>query len=249
MKEFTVVIPLIPLHDRELKRIFKTLATEAHLVQEVIICRSESKMSNSQAIQSKFENWARKAGLKVPITCSLTADQAYDGTNRNRGWLIAESPFVAFIDADDDYRKDRLTLLLSTFKRTNCDAILHNYEEDAALWPAEKGLEFSTSSGPIQAYLLGTEDPGDLSVPISDGDGRVLQIHHAHASVRTEVAARAMYTGIFPGADTELCKKLILAGLNVQYMNEKLSNWNRKRSLRYRLRLFKKRLSKRRLSS
>jgi hypothetical protein len=60
-------------------------------------------------------------------------------------------------------------------------------------------------------------------------------IHHAHLSINRE-SVNLRYLDIFPGADTEFCKRLIVSGAKVFYTNKKLSFWNRNRSVRYLLR-------------
>jgi hypothetical protein len=55
--KFTVVVPLIPQHDFEVKRILKLLANEQNLIERVIICRSETKDSG-RAARNRYKKYA-----------------------------------------------------------------------------------------------------------------------------------------------------------------------------------------------
>jgi hypothetical protein len=241
VRPFSIVIPLVPDHDSELRRLFGTLAYEDDLIEEIIICRSETSIKSHPRIEAKFRKYARKAGLTAVIELDSIPEQAWDGPNRNRGIERARGELIAFIDADDFYQLNRLHTILKAFEASSCDAVLHNYELDPKQWnPSAQAIPiFNESTLEILSYT----GPQDLITPIVSENGDTVAIHHAHLSVRTKSIKGLRYTARFPGADTEYCKKLILESLYIAYSPAKLSFWNRKRSVRYKFRLLKRKFS------
>ena len=241
MEKVSVVIPLIPQHDSELLRIFKEISNESEIISEVIICRSETIGIFSNYTLRRYIKWAHAAGLTSKIILSSIKDSAPDGVNRNRGWEIATGNYVVFLDADDSYARNRISSVISTMKHNNYDLFLHNYALEE-----ESLAEVLRKDTALQAVSLKVSDSHlskDGLDPITDSSGNVLQIHHAHISIRNSSIVRKLkFTNRFPGADTEFCKRAVSSELNCGYSSLKLSKWSRDRSLRYKVRLLRKKL-------
>ena len=233
---FTVVIPLIPQHDFEIKRILKLLADEQHLIEKVIICRSETKGSVSK-IRKRYLKYAKSVGFNKEIIVNSVKHVARDGTNRNRGWKLASTKYVAFMDADDLYSNTRLSTLLNFFDLTGADALLHNYNSLSLSNEINNEMTCHNIKIAVEKNKEGTDY-------LVDTFGNALKVHFAHVTVRNEIRDILMFTDRFPGADWEFATQLVSRGLNVQYLTQELSAWSRNRSIRYRLRLYKMRLSK-----
>jgi len=233
---FTVVVPLIPQHDFEIKRILKLLANEQHLIEKVIICRSETKGSVSK-VKKRYLKYAKSVGFKKEINVDIVKHVARDGTNRNRGWKLASTKYVAFMDADDLYSNTRLSTLLNFFDSTDADALLHNYSSLSLSTEIHNELRCQNMK-----IVVAKDDKGtDYLVDIL---GNEVKVHFAHITVRNDIKDILMFTDKFPGADWEFATQLVSQGLNVQYLTQELSAWSRNRSIRYRLRLYKLRLTK-----
>jgi glycosyltransferase involved in cell wall biosynthesis len=233
---FTVVIPLIPQHDFEIKRILRLLAKEQHLIKEVIICRSETKISEA-SIKRRYAKYANSVGFDREINVNCVSSIARDGTNRNRGWQTATTEYVAFMDADDLYAEMRLTKLIEAFKSTRADGILHSYS--SSVLPREfcDTPEIATRTISVKKNEIGVDC-------LVDSLGNELKVHFAHITVRNQVKDSLMFTDRFPGADWEFATQLVSQGFNVQYLNQELSAWSRNRSTRYKARLYRMKLAK-----
>ena len=233
---FTVVIPLIPQHDQEIKRILRLLANEQNLIQEVIICRSESRTSNSK-IERKFLKFAKGAEFLKEIKVDCVRNIARDGTNRNRGWAQASSEYVAFMDADDLYSQNRLSVLLNLFTVSKADAIVHNYNSDGS--PKSINPEEIPKSRRVE--LKNDLDGQAYMVDYLENE---LKVHYAHITVRNDLKSKIMFTDRFPGADWQFAVGVVKSGFDLEYVNEELSAWSRKRSIRYIIRIYRMRFVK-----
>jgi glycosyltransferase involved in cell wall biosynthesis len=223
---FTVVIPLIPQHDFEIKRILKLLANEQNLIHQVIICRSETKGSISK-IERKFQKYARQAAFYKDIKVDCVKTVARDGTNRNRGWKRALSEYVVFLDADDLYSQNRLSVLLHVFAVNKPDAIVHNYSSEGFPSKIEKLQLPKANNVYTKIDKLG-------NACLIDESEIEIKVHFAHITVRNELRNTLMFTDKFPGADWEFAVGVVNSGSNMVYLNEELSAWSRNRSFRYR---------------
>jgi len=231
---FTVVIPLIPQHDLEIKRILKLLANEQNLIHQVIICRSETKGSISK-IERRFQKYARQVAFYKEIKVDCVKEVARDGTNRNRGWKRALSEYVVFIDADDLYSPTRLMILLDLFLLNQPDAIVHNYSADGS--PSEINILKTQNLKNVRR-----DNDTEGYAYLADEAGNKLKVHFAHITVRNELKNILMFTDRFPGADWEFAVGVVDSGSRMIYLNEELSAWSRKRSFRYIVRIYRMKL-------
>lgn len=237
MEPFTVIIPLIPQHDQLLKKILLDLSAEEDLIHEIIVSRSESFLPRF-ILEAKFNNWAKKLDMRTKIRVSSVRTKAADGSNRARAWEMASTTYVAFMDADDRYAKNRLSIILKIFTDTNCDGVIHNYFEDDSSFDhteSRDSLAFITQLSPPRTS-------GEEFGTITDVMGRSLPLHYAHLSVKNKLRESINYSDRFPGADIEFCQKILTSGRLLYYTPVKLSKWSRNRSFRYKLRLIRNRL-------
>lgn len=236
MREFSVVVPLIPEHDRELKSLMLYLKSQSEFIHELVISRSETLPRKHEKVLRKYQKWSNQIGLSFDLKLISSPGIAFDGTNRNRGTLEATAPYIAYLDADDEYSPEMFQILSNVFTESQCDAILHNYSLDASEIKKSKVelITYFELDYPEDKSLLDFENPisgkNSISTP---------RIHHAHLTIKRQ-AVEELYLDIFPGADTEYCKRLIRNGKKVIYIKNELSFWNRERSLRYKIRLAKK---------
>lgn len=236
MLKFSVIVPLIPEHDPDLRQLFRYLKTQEDYIYELIVCRSETPLHRMESVERKYQKWLSELSIRFELIVLFIPEQAYDGTNRNRGLAVSKSDYIVFLDADDQYNSKMFTILSSAFLNAHCDAVLHNFTYDIK--------ELNTEPKMVSDYQLleYSQDSSslDFSTPISLANSRNSpRIHHAHLSINKN-KIRANFLDIFPGADTEYCKRIIHQGARVLYIDEKLSFWNRKRSFRYKIRLAKK---------
>ena len=229
------------MHDKEIFRILPYLAANNAWIKEVIVCRSETPEHQIKKIEKKFQKWAKKFGLGVPLILSSVSYVANDGRNRNRGIFLSSGEFIAFLDADDRYAPGMFNVLNQIFALTSAKGILHSYAMDRAAM--ESSFEFMPAK--LNKLVYSKEATSlEFNIPIQiEGESDLPIIHHAHLTVRRD-AVTEEYLDIFPGADTEFCKRLILSGVEVLHIDQKLSYWNRKRSIRYHLRRLRFKLFK-----
>lgn len=230
MAKYSVVIPLIPQHDREMGRIFHELRQSRELLEEIIICRSESLIAQRR-IKKRMLRLAKRSGINSEIVkFSFVSKKATAGENRNRGWNLATGSHVAFMDADDSYATYRLSIIDKFLVSSGGAAAVHNIGEHF-----QDTLNFEPEMGNVRKIQL--DDSGNFSA-----GGTVVAFHYAHLTLETSLRDKYQYTDIFPGEDLELVKRMTVDGVAISHFGVELSHWNRKRSFRYEIRRLRKRI-------
>jgi hypothetical protein len=145
---------------------------------------------------------------------------------------------VAFLDADDLYAKNRLSIVLESFRNNEADAIVHNYNSSGGVSSDFECLTAKDLS--VSKVVLGKNFQANDH--LADLNGNELKVHFAHITVRNEIKNKLMFTDRFPGADWEFATSLVKLGFEMRYIDAELSAWNRNRSARYLVRIYKMRL-------
>ena len=107
--------------------------------------------------------WARGA-TRNPLRVHAAADPRYRivrhemqrglGAARNTGLARVETPYTAFLDADDLLRPDALTRLANTLDRTSSDFVVGAY---VRLRPDAEGPGYTP--GEVQPWVASATDP------------------------------------------------------------------------------------------
>lgn len=242
MPFFDVVVPLIPQHDSQMNRIFSVLSRQNVGIGQVVLARSET-WAPKKYLEYKFRKSAHLVGLKCTITVAPIRSMNTDGSNRNRGWKLCQNEYVVFLDADDNYSDDMLEVIQKCIESTGADAIIHNFKSED-LEPEDKSLNLGSSKPPIRAFLAKKKDSNSEFFAIVNGEGEELKVHFAHLTIRRKLIDEFRYSDRFPGADQELVQRLVRDDVRVFYILKQLSSWSRERSLRYLVRIYRKRLFK-----
>jgi glycosyltransferase involved in cell wall biosynthesis len=122
---FSIVIPIYPPHLNFIPRIINNIILSENstvLISEIILCISEINSEISNKITEAYKE------LKIPITISFVSEPKNASQNRNRGWELAKSEYICFLDADDIYHPERFNILKEIIEENNYpDAIVGSY--------------------------------------------------------------------------------------------------------------------------
>jgi glycosyltransferase involved in cell wall biosynthesis len=117
---FTIVIPVYPPHfyllDRLIDNINSFDISTDFSIKEIIIAASQC------------DNLTITSESKYPIIFDLTQEPCNAAKNRNRGWNKVSGDWVVFLDCDDYYHPDKLTVTAEIIsKNFNADCFVHSY--------------------------------------------------------------------------------------------------------------------------
>ena len=207
MSRVTVVVPLIPSHDRFLPELFACLVTDRDVLDKIVISRSHFGWKRKSLFVDETRRVAEEFELIDKLEFSLSRWRNAAGRNRNLGWKKVQSKWTAFVDADDLYLPNRLSSLL-TFAESNSDTVnlvLHGYEyQPNENWDCDfsRNLPVSGEITSISSSIIfdatfpngirrtrkerDQQGGTNLTIPIPGSDS-CHEVPHGHSFVRTEV--------------------------------------------------------------
>ena len=191
------IIILVPQHEQFLERLLVNVANSEPEFDEVVVVASGFG-PGVWRVKKQVSKTVRNARV-------LSQPLASAGSNRNAGARSAKSEILVFLDADDAYSLARNQVIRDIFSQTNADLFLHSFL--AFTDYQEVFQRFGDPPAAVSSTLLGNESllpftfPGGARSRESEISGNspstnllwdrtqgLFEIHHAHCSVRREVA-------------------------------------------------------------
>ena len=240
-KIFSIVIPVVEKHDMFLPSLISELGKEAHLIEEIIICRSGLDESKRNQYIYWLNQFTMNQEEVTPIFLESSRQSRNAGGNRNVGARRAKSEWIAFIDADDKYSEKRLSILKKVIEQNvGVNLILHSYTYQNELdeFPLIQVNEQKTFEPILNDVLFDenfsnsySEKDTNINVPTSAG-GRS-RVHHGHVTVRKSVFDKIQYLNEGVAEDGKFCRRVLreLGGviylavpLSIYMVNESATN-------------------------
>jgi glycosyltransferase involved in cell wall biosynthesis len=232
--KYSIIIPIVPKHYKYVKKLFKELETENDIIKEILLCASSQNYQARKKLDSIVleTSFAKKVRI-LESSANLTA-----GENRNRGIHAATGDLLAFLDADDSYYKARLKTLLYYFDTFKVEAIVHNYFRLAprffmtlnkffhkpVIIPCEQ-IKKSTFQNMTRNQNLEIGIYGETNIIVPNKKFNNYKIHHGHLTIRRNNTI--FYSKRYPGEDGEYCRNLLEKGINLVFISQKLSIYDR----------------------
>jgi hypothetical protein len=230
---FSIVIPVVPKHDRYLNDVFACLSTESNLIREIIVARSEIAPHKVK----KYEKFLRKISSeynledKVILSGEPRACLAY--ANLNRGWRLAKSEYVTFLGADDLYAPYRLSVInevldhypesnlilhgaffedqsttnaqVNKFKQLDSDDFLGHFVKERII----DSSEIYKATFPTGKRDFLSECFENTSIKIPTNEFEVDLFTQGNATVKTRLREKVVYKQLQYGEDGVLCLDIL----------------------------------------
>ena len=229
----SVVVPLVPAHDRYLESLVEQLKSDAQIIDKIVLARSSARSSHVTLLSKIAEELSNAHGMTIELLPTSRAKLA--GHNRNRGWERVTSPYTAFLDADDRYAPYRLQHLLEVAEDSASDLVLHDFvvgTDDSIEFPDDSWTEkdlIGTESLYLATFPEGRQRrkegsaPGDTNVAVPLGHHRPRGVHHGHIFVRTSLRRDFSFGSLYPGEDGQFCRDVLWSKRSVTYVPARLS--------------------------
>jgi hypothetical protein len=232
---FSIVIPLVKDHDVYIPKLFATLSIENDQIVEIIIARSHLPANQADKFERYVNSCASDVGLANKVVFENSEYKQNAAQNRNAGGSRANSDWICFLDADDEYSEYRLRYLsLIIRKYPEVNLILHSYTYKSELqnWsmPANLKKSIDQVEAETQDFSENKESKNsNLTVPLKNtGNNR---IHHGHITVKKKVFQETKFLIDQPGQEDGLfCNVVLSEHGNVKYFPLPLSIYNVERS-------------------
>lgn len=232
-KSVTVVVPLVPAHDKFVPNLIEQLSQERDVIASVVLSRSSARNRNVRMLLDEVASLQSDHGIEIEVIA--THRQQLAGQNRNRGWFRVRTPFTAFLDADDEYAQDRLARLLEVAESEASDLVIHDFmlktvETDKIPKTSWTTQDLVRSDALYEAtFAQGRnrqkegQTPGDTNVIVPPNSTQYTSVHHGHILVRTDLRRTFRYSTLYPGEDGQFCRDVLWGGGTVTYIPARLS--------------------------
>ncbi len=232
---FSVVVAFTSVHDKYLPQMLKYLSDNQNYVSEVILVRDPIRGIPALILKARVKILARLFGLEKPVSTWFTSTRLYAGAARNLGWHKAESEWVMFLDADDDYSSNRFSVIENVISQTSgSNLFLHDF--CSAEEPFLPELEMSPGSSVVNNERIQEEtikyvdSDENFNLFVPKPEGGFYNVHHGHLTVRTSLKFSHMFPELKKAEDTKFCRSVLFGRGGVVFIPLKLSRYHPQKS-------------------
>ncbi len=232
---FSVVVAFTSVHDKYLSQTLRYLSASQNYVSEVILVRDPIRGFHAYMLKARVKILTRIFKLEKPVSTLFNSSRLYAGAARNLGWHKAESEWVMFLDADDEYPSNRFAVIQNIISQTSkSNLILHDF--CTAEEPFLSDWEMSTSSKLVtnQEIKAETVKYADLAenfnLFVPKPGGGFYSAHHGHLTVRNSLKFLHMFPELKTAEDTKFCRSVLFGSGGVVFIPLKLSRYHPQKS-------------------
>jgi glycosyltransferase involved in cell wall biosynthesis len=157
----------------------------------------------------------------IPITILYWKRRVVQAENRNIAAKQLGTDVIAFIDADDLMHPRRLEFILEAFQQTQCDVIVHGYQNS----------KYANDMTFDEEPELNITDEVVVKNPTQPGcmlESGSQSFHHAHIGITKDAFSRVQYPieeRYYRIEDSIYLSSLLQNGMKIRYIDNKLSHY------------------------
>lgn len=232
---FSVVVAFTSVHDKYLRQILKYLSASQNHVSEVILVRDPIRGIPALILKARVKILVRLFKLEKPISTLFNSSRLYAGAARNLGWDKAESEWVMFLDADDDYSSNRFAIIEDIISQTSgSNLILHDFctAEEPFLpeWDISAGSRIVTTKEIQEQTIKYVDSSENFNLFVPTPIGGFYNVHHGHLTVRKSLKSLHMFPELKKAEDTKFCRSVLFGSGGVVFIPLKLSRYHPQKS-------------------
>lgn len=147
---YSVVIPAYNA-EKTIEACLASVVAQTIAPLEVLVVDDHSHDGTGAAVQ-RCEKWLAAAGIRLEY-CRLEQNSG-PSVARNEGIRMAEGSYIAFLDADDTWHKDKLAIVVRCVRSSSAGLVCHAYTEEPTFDVSTSGGGHESKSLSIYRMLL-----------------------------------------------------------------------------------------------